>query len=184
MSQPEREPSPGAGSVTSEGRSASAGIDPVTEATESLERLNLGSQSHTDLQPAPIPGAIRGQLWILQNPRLTGEQVVSVLDRGFRRDPTLTVGVGPLPGVNTQDVRFYVVWTVPRAPNPTRLSGLHWSVGSLGYGEILRENQNEFRGLRFCRVSSLTEGRRTYLTRARAQGAPLEFADRVFGWQQ
>ena len=178
MSQPEREPSPGAPSD-----SASAGIvDPLTETTEGLERLNLGARGSTDSITQVAPDN-RRRLWILQNPRLSGEQAVAVLDRGFRRDPTLNVDVGPLPDLNTQDVRFYVVWVLPRAENPTRLAGLHWSVGSLGYGEILAENQNEFRGLRFCRVNSLTEGRRTYLARARAQGASSEFADRVFGWQ-
>lgn len=152
--------------------------DGLEEVAGQLEVLRLSSPGTSGLlsSAAALPTASTERtLWILSNPRF-GVQGLRVLDREFERRFALRSST-------PEDLRFYVVWRVDRATDPTRLTGLHVGVEDRAYSQILIENQRVFTGLRFRRVNSLEAGHTLFLAEAGRQQAPTEHAERVFFWQ-
>jgi len=176
MSQPDSEPSP---------------RDPaeIESLENQLSELSLAPPPQSQPRPFSSGTAVVGAdrratvRWVLESPRVSHIYALTQLDLNFRRDPSATVEIRGVPNIAVEDVRFYVVWQVPRAEDPSEFSGLHWGVGSVAYREIVLANRGEFRGLRFRRVDSLLEAHRVYLAEAATQGADTRFAGRVFGWQ-
>lgn len=152
--------------------------DETEEVTDQLEVLRLSSTGTSGLLTSALSvpsSSTERTLWILSNPRF-GVQGLRVLDREFERRFALRSST-------PEDLRFYVVWRVDRAEDPTRLTGLHVGVDDRAYQQILTENQLVFTGLRFRRVDSLEAGHTLFLAEAERQRAPTEHAERVFFWQ-
>ena len=152
--------------------------DDLDVVVDQLETLRISSPGTSDLFSAAASssaGPAERTLWILSEPRF-GVEGLRTLDRELGRRFALR-------SASREDLRFYVVWRVDRATDPTRLTGLHAGLNSRAYEHILAENQHVFAGLRFRRVDSLESGHRLFLAEAERQQTPTEHAERVFFWQ-
>ena len=86
-------------------------------------------------------------------------------------------------GRNRRELRFYVVWSVPRYDGPLDLTGLHAGLDGEAYTALLRANEWHFRGLAFRRVSSLAEGRTVFLAEANRHRLGAERAGVIYWWE-
>ena len=81
------------------------------------------------------------------------------------------------------DTRYYVVWIVPNATDPTGYSGLHFGRDTRAYSGLLGANLGRFEGLRFRRVVNLFQGQRIFEEEADRHQLSISYSTRIFGWQ-
>ena len=77
-----------------------------------------------------------------------------------------------------QELRYYAVWVVPNHPE---LCGVHWGIKGEAYHSLV-ERANGFGGIRWKRVSTLSEAKRLFAAEASRRRVSAEFAERIFGW--
>ena len=62
--------------------------------------------------------------------------------------------------------RIYVVFVVPRHPEPHFWCGIHWSEGLSAYSAVISLNQGVFSGIRWQRVASLDAAHQLWVREA------------------
>lgn len=157
------------------------------ELVGALESLNLSDRPSSSVTPSGPARAVSDLAVVVPAPQIPqdpqGGQQLSI-----RGDPSLAaldrVLLDRYPqGRNRRELRFYVVWNVPRYDGPLNLTGLHAGLDGGAYSAILRANEFEFRGLAFRRVASLAEGRRVFLAEADRHRLGAERAGVIYWWE-